>query len=157
MIGVITKIKYMMHVYLFLSLLYCCNVKTMDQQPIIQIEIDSHNPGWYFIELNKDSLIIKDIDTLYVKFDSTTKLMTLTVGDPDNFNYKAIDRNRNDISDRLKLPGVLSHHSGRVFFEFYNPTEKELLEIKDWLPTNPNYFKIKDQANKQLDSLVKGT
>ena len=148
-----SNIKHMVFICLLISFLCSCNESKV-QHAIFQIELDSNNYGWYFIELHSDSLTKDSID-VYIKFDSTSKFTRATVDNYDRFDYKAIDRSKNEISNRMKLSGVLLHHSGRRFFKFYNPTEKELSEIKTWLPTDPNYFKIYDQANKQLDTLLK--
>ena len=74
----------------------------------------------------------------------------------NTYNYRAYDHNGNEISSRIKLTSILSHYTGRIFFEFYNPSDKELQEIKDWLPINPEYKKIMDRKNQTLDSLLKG-
>ena len=141
--------------FLFLIALISVSCNSNKKQKIAKIIFNPKNYGWYFIEIKKES-IPENLFTIKIEFDSLQRFRIINSNSFNTYNYKAYDHNGNEISKRIKLAGILLHYSGRAFFEFYNPSDMELQEIKDWLPINPEYKKIMDRKNQTLDSLLKG-
>ncbi len=147
----IGNIKNMANTFIIAVLFSCCLFK--GERNTVNIFINPQNYGWYFIELNQDSLAT-DSQTINVRIDSIMQLKEIKISKYVKFAFKVYDGEGKEISSRMKLPGYLSHHGGKTFFKFYNPTEQELTEITKWNPTDAKYMEIVNQSRNQLKALL---
>jgi hypothetical protein len=146
------NIKKMMCNFLMITLLNACAL--LGGNPTVKIIVNPKNCGWYFVQLKKDSLI-KDTNEITVNFVSNggIRLQQIVISNYNKYNYVAFDSAGNKISSRMKLSGYLSHN-GMTFFQFYNPTNKQLAEIDRWSVSNMLCQDIVNVSEKQLDSLT---
>src|SRR5688572_17622122 len=147
----IGNIKNMINAFIIAVLFSCCSFKA--ENNAVNIFIDPQNHGWYFIELNEDSSVT-DLAAINVRIDSVMQLKKITISKYEKFAFSVYDGSGTKISSKMKLPGYLSHHGGKTFFKFYNPTEHELTYMKKWNPTDPNYMEIVNKARNQLNTLL---
>lgn len=150
MIRLIAKCKHMVFLYVIAALLSSCNY--MHQRKMVNIKIDPSNYGWYFIELHKDTVSVMPSE-YSVRFKDSSRLEHITVDDYDNLKYRVYDPSGKDISSRMKIPMLMS--TGRTFFHFYYPTDRELSVVKQWMPTDSAYNEIYRTNVDQLNKLLK--
>ncbi|SHM71216.1 hypothetical protein [Chitinophaga sp. CF418] len=147
----IGNIKNIINAFIIAVIFSCCSFKAKNNT--VNIFINPQNCGWYFIELNEDSSAT-DLETINVRIDSVMQLKRITISKYEKFAFSVYDGSGTKISSRMKLQGYLSHHGGKTFLEFYNPTEHELTEMKKWNPTEPNYIEIVNKGRNQLNTLL---
>ena len=120
---------------------------------VLVINLNNDQYGWHFIELTKGlSQGIKD--SILVFFEKGDRIIETNVNGVEDFDWAVFDTDGNYISEKIKLPGLLYHHSSRNFFQFYNPTSAELADSNNWMPMNSKYLNIKEVGKRQLDSLL---
>jgi len=139
--------RYIIGVCLSLLLLGSCAggsaIKT------VNVFIDPAKSGWYFISLDKiPSLKDGGIDS--IKFKDSTRMGLVKIKDLNLTKFVPYDYHGNMISERLKLVGVKTIAKDTVFFEFYNPTQEELQNIKQWNASDDRAFKITLNENAEL-------
>jgi hypothetical protein len=120
----------------------------------VNIHLDPESKGWHFIELQKQGAK-EDYKVADVKFDRGEFLDSAVVSDFDAVDYNVLDAKGNDISEQMKLPSVISHSNQKKYFTFYNPTKKDLEEVKKWLPDNREYEQIMRLQKEAQDKLIK--
>ncbi|WDF80744.1 hypothetical protein PQ469_12075 [Mucilaginibacter sp. KACC 22773] len=139
-----------MTIVIFLALAYFSNCNSVSSVKTVNIFIDSHKSGWYFIRLTKDSTSKSDgIGT--IKFSDSSRMGYIRIKDINNTKFIPYDYHGNILSERLKLTGVMTASPDGVFFEFYNPTEEELKNIDKWDASNDRAFKIRTNEKIEFD------
>lgn len=113
----------------------------------VEVVLNPENSGWYFIEIVKDTAI-KDSGTVKIPFNDTTRMLSVRINDLDKTIVSPFDEKGNSISSRLQYFGIKDPNGKHSFFEFYNPTDEELLDIDKWNPTNSRADKI--EQNEQV-------
>ena len=119
----------------------------------VKIKLQAENSGWYFIEIVRDTTLA-DTGTTEIHFHDTTKLVSVKINHVDQTILSPVDYNGYDLSGRLKYLGGLEA-KGKQFFEFYNPTEEELANIHNWLPSNDRAWKIRLDEDKEFEKCYK--
>ncbi len=124
-----------------LSLLFLSGCNGGSSVKTINVFIDPSKSGWYFISLNKiPGLKEGGIDS--IKFTDSTRMGSVKIKDLNLTKFVPYDYHRNRLSERLKLVGVKTIAKDTGFFEFYNPSEEELQNIKQWNASDGRAFKI---------------
>lgn len=135
----------------FLILFTGCKAKDFNT---VNIHLDPASKGWHFIELQKqepkENYRIAD-----VRFERGEYLDSAVVSDYDAVDYNVLDAKGKDISEEMKLPNVITHSNQKKYFTFYNPTEKDLKEMKDWMPEGEAYEQIMRLQKEAQDRLIK--
>ena len=146
------NMNFIFQFYLAVILIGC---SPKDKHDAINLFINPKNHGWYFIELIKDSSIIIEPQIVDVKIENTNEINKIKIRDYNKTSFKVFDSLKTEVSSTMKLAGILTYYNGKNYFEFYNPSDQELSEIKNWLPTDPNYQKIVDASKNQLEKLIR--
>ena len=141
----------MVFIYLVAALLGSCGYT--NQRKMVNIIIEPSNYGWYFIELHKDTVNIGPAEYT-VRFKDSSRLQQITVADHD-LNFKVYDPAGKEISSRMKIARFVHHANGFKYFEFYNPTDRDLSLVKKWMVTDSVYYNISITDFEELDKHIK--
>ncbi len=68
------------------------------------------------------------------RFNDSSRVVTVKVKNFNQTIVSPLDDAGNDLSAKLKLPGVSNPKKNVHVFEFYNPTQEELNNIEKWTP-----------------------
>lgn len=135
-------------VYWALGFFFSCT--SVSSVKTVNIFMNSNRSGWYFIGLTIDPGLKNDgMDT--IKFSDSLRMINIHIKDINNTKFIPYDYHGNILSERLKLTGVMKASPDKVFFEFYNPTEEELINIDKWDASNDRAFKIRTNENIEFD------
>ncbi len=146
------KYHYMKLLLLF-AVMFCSACMFYPNNKTVNIKLNPNKSGWYFMEIIRDSSL-KDTGTVYTQFDDTIRLVSVRINHIDQTILSPYDYAGNSLSSRLKYLGLLGA-KGRSFFEFYNPTDEELINIDKWMPSNNRAWQIRLDENKEFDKYFK--